>query len=102
MKVVITIEVPTGADVTFADSEPDPKELAAELDSIVAEQPTAPLPVQQIIPPYQPVTTTRVNPTCPTHHTSKFVPAGTSKKTGKAYKPFWGCTEMDCRWTQDA
>jgi hypothetical protein len=42
-------------------------------------------------------------PLCPAHHASHFVPAGISKKPGgKAYKAFWGCTDMDCRWRVDA
>ena len=33
---------------------------------------------------------------CPEHGTSKVVPAGTSKKTGKEYKAFTVCAEQGC------
>lgn len=99
MKLVITIEVPGGADVVFEDATPlppGPEIPNEEIESLAA------LPVQQIIPPYQPVTTSRVNPLCPKHGVSHFIPAGTSKTSGKKYRAFWGCTEMDCDWRQNA
>jgi len=34
---------------------------------------------------------------CPVHRTSKIVPAGTSRATGKTYTAFWACTERDCQ-----
>jgi hypothetical protein len=98
MKIIITIEVPNGTDVSFADSGPDltPGELES-LSGVTATQQFVP---QQITAP-QPVVR-HVNPTCPEHHTSKMVPGGISKRTGKQYLAFWGCTEMNCKWTQDA
>jgi hypothetical protein len=33
---------------------------------------------------------------CPEHGSRKVVPAGTSKKTGKAYKSFVACAESGC------
>jgi hypothetical protein len=33
---------------------------------------------------------------CPEHGTSKVVPAGTSKKTGKPYNAFTACGEQGC------
>ena len=33
---------------------------------------------------------------CPTHHSSKVVPAGVSKKTGKPYQAFVVCGEQGC------
>jgi hypothetical protein len=112
MKLVITIEIPTGADVTFDDAAPlppGPEIPNEEIESLAASA----LPVQQIIAPYQPVTSTRQNPTCPTHHTSQFRPAGISRTkknpdgTPKTFKAFWACPEKMpddtfCKWTQDA
>ena len=33
---------------------------------------------------------------CPIHHSSKTVPAGVSKRTGKPYEAFIACAEMGC------
>ena len=41
-------------------------------------------------------------PVCPIHHTSHRVEAGVSKKSGKAYKAFYGCDEPNCSWKVDA
>lgn len=41
-------------------------------------------------------------PVCPAHRTSHRVEAGTSARTGKAYKAFWGCDERSCSWKADA
>jgi hypothetical protein len=96
MRIVFTIDLPDGTDVAFADSiPPGPEGDRAAFDSLAPE-----FVPQQVIPP-QPATP-HVNPTCPNHHASKFVPAGISKRTGKEYKAFWGCTEMGCKWSQDA
>lgn len=32
----------------------------------------------------------------------KLIPAGTSKKTGKPYRAFWGCLDRSCGGTQPA
>lgn len=99
MKIILTIEVldAAGVDVAFADSiPPGPEGDREAFNSLVQESPL--FVPQQVIPPQSP----RANPTCPNHHASKFVPAGTSKRTGKAYAAFWGCTEMGCKWSQDA
>jgi hypothetical protein len=93
MKVIITIDLPDGTDVRFGDSDVPPGPEIPEAAMVVPATPA--FVPQQVIPP-------RVNPTCPQHHTSKFVPAGTSKRTGKPYAAFWGCTERDCKWVQDA
>ena len=34
---------------------------------------------------------------CSVHGPGKFVPPGTSKKTGKPYSGFWACTNRDCK-----
>ena len=85
---------------------PGPELAPGEIESLAANPAyVAPLPVQQVIPPQPPPqfqTSQRINPQCPEHRASKFVPAGTSKSSGKAYKAFWGCTERSCKWTQDA
>jgi len=42
-------------------------------------------------------------PQCPQGHgPMKFVPAGTSKRTGKGYDAFWGCQNRDCKQTAKA
>lgn len=38
-------------------------------------------------------------PTCPDHGVMRWVPPGTSKKTGKAYDGFYSCTERSCKRT---
>jgi len=29
----------------------------------------------------------------------KYIPAGVSKKSGKPYDEFWGCSNKECKWT---
>lgn len=42
-------------------------------------------------------------PVCPQGHgPMKFVPAGVSKRNGKAYDAFWGCQNRDCKQTAKA
>ena len=110
MKIVtftISVEVADGTDVQFGVGDaipPGPEGDKAAFDSLVPE--IAPPATQQIERAF--VTSARVNPTCPEHHTSKYVPGGVSKTKRDAqgnaipYKPFWSCTERTCKWAQDA
>ena len=42
-------------------------------------------------------------PVCPQGHgPMKLVPAGVSKRNGKAYDAFWGCQNRDCKQTAKA
>lgn len=43
----------------------------------------------------------RLSWSCPVHLTSKYVPAGTSTKTGKAYAAFQACPHPYCSYTSD-
>ena len=63
----------------------------AKLDTVVVPQPLAPLPTPQRANPLVPVEV------CPTHNQPwKFVPAGTSKKTGQPYDAFYACPVRGC------
>jgi hypothetical protein len=97
VKILITIEIPDGSDVAFTDA-PGPELIPGQIESLAAPQ----FVPQQIIAP-QPQFVSRPNPTCPAHHGSKFIPAGTNKQ-GKAYTAFWACDTPKgvCNWKQDA
>lgn len=118
----VSIDVTDDGDLVFGDSDvaPGPELAPGEIESLAANPAyVAPLPVQQIIAPMPAAVTTtppittfqtsqRVNPTCPVHHIpAKYMPAGTSKGSGKKYAAFWKCSEKFedgtwCKWTQGA
>jgi hypothetical protein len=97
MKIIITIEVPNGTDVSFADSE------SALADHAASGDPSQPAPMQfapqqivapQAIPPKQ---------VCPTHGVSRLVPSGITKqgpRAGQIYPAFWACDTAKgvCSW----
>jgi hypothetical protein len=100
VKLIITIEVPEGAHIATEDaatkyvSTHGPDLEPGELESLAEVAPGATTNTAAPVP--QP------HPICPTHRDSHLVPAGTSSKTGAKYKPFWGCTDRDCTWRQNA
>ena len=54
-------------------------------------------PVMQPLPPVTPPFTFTPNLACPIHHLAwKIVPAGVSKKSGRAYAAFAVCPESGC------
>jgi hypothetical protein len=98
MKVVITIEVPDGAVVGVR--EEGTRAIAADEPEPYADQL---IPYPDAIPiPGDPVVRGMAHgvvPTglCPVHHVPwRTVPAGVSKRTGKAYDAFQACPERDC------
>jgi hypothetical protein len=76
---------------TAADG--DPAEPAPMPGTTAAPAPAQFVP-QQVVAPQS----AQPTPICPVHHGSRFVPAGVSKKSGKAYESFWSCTERECSW----
>ena len=84
VKLTIIIDVPDGVQVQVGEGDPSvPAPIPGTTPQFVP---------QRVIAPQQ------APPLCPTHGTSKFVPAGTSKRTGKPYEAFWSCTERECPW----
>ena len=72
--------------------DPYPAELEpVDLPPVAVRAPMPPI-VSPTAVPSQPIGA------CPVHHTawSRLVPAGTSKKTGKAYGAFWACPTAGC------
>lgn len=100
MKIVITIEVPEGSQVSLDSGRRwetgDPGEYVAPPDEIV------PFPSDVISLPddVRPFRTAATGPTpgvCPIHRSPwRVVPAGVSKKTGQPYAAFAVCRERDC------
>lgn len=69
-----------------------PEQRAAQSGPLDPEPPAPTAP--EVFKPFHPWE-------CPVHHSSKHVPAGVSKNTGKPYKAFTSCAERDCRHVAD-
>ena len=92
MKVLITIEVPEGAQVVVDGPPPKPAIVQAAADAGLIDD----IPWPDITGPV-PVAEEKQQWACPDHGTpAKTVPAGVSKKTGKPYTAFQVCSTKGC------
>jgi hypothetical protein len=92
-QITITLDIPDGVEVRVnggpaGDSRPTPLPSPTRVQA----QPTA-----------RPVlmrangASTGPSSVCPRHHVPwRFVPAGISKRSGRAYSEFWTCPEPGC------
>ena len=97
MKVVITIEVPDGTAVGVREEGMPAAEAAEEpfADQLIPYPDTIPIPGDPVFRGMaHGVPQTGL---CPVHHVAwRTVPAGVSKRTGKAYDAFQACPERGC------
>jgi hypothetical protein len=102
MKVIITIDIPNGADVAFGDSDVPPGPNIPEEAMVVPVTPQF-VPQQVIAPQLH-------NPrSCPVHTniSARHVPSGTIKtgpKAGRPYRCFVACgtpKDANCSWKVD-
>ncbi len=97
--ITIRIAVPEDATVRVGEDAADQEApLPWPVGTPVKSQQSAP---QQQFVPQQVIAPQQANPVCPVHGGSRFVPAGTSKNSGKSYNAFWACSspkEVGCSW----
>jgi hypothetical protein len=89
--ITIAIDIPPGATAAFVGGSPD--DAIAPVEQGGSSSPTQ---LHSLPAPAAPAPSGGPEWVCPLHGSSKWVPPGVSKKTGREYSGFLACPQSGC------